>query len=548
MDWNKNLKDYESRINNIKPFLKNGKIVAEKDIVALLEAAIKPHDKVCLEGDNQKQADFLARSLCAVNPKTIYGLHMIQSAVALSEHLDLFERKIAEKIDFSFAGPQATRLAIMIQRNQIKIGNIHTYNELYARYVMDLTPNVALITAEQADHQGNLYTGPNTEETTSIVEATSFKNGVVIVQVNELVDTLPRIDIPGGWVDAVVKAPTPSYIEPLFTRDPALIDEVKILMAMMVIKGIYAPYQVNRLNHGVGFNTCAIELILPTYAEALGLKGKICKHWMVNPLPTLIPAIEAGFVESIFCVGGEVGMNDFVRAKPDIFFTGRDGSLRSNRLFGQLAGHYGCDVFIGATLQMDTQANSSTATKGRIAGFGGAPNMGCDALGRRHSSYAWLKAGQEKNSHNPAAMPRGRKLVIQMVETFQGAGKPTFVETLDAWELQKEMQADLPPVMIYGDDISHVVTEEGIANLLLCKNLEEREQAIRGVAGYTPTGLKRNKTMVDDLRSRGVIQRPEDLHISLKEADRDLLAAKSIHDLVEISNGLYSPPNKFRNW
>lgn len=145
-------------------------------------------------------------------------------------------------------------------------------------------------------------------------------------------------------------------------------------------------------------------------------------------------------------------------------------------------------------------------------------------------------------------MPRGRKLVIQMVETFQGAGKPTFVEKLDAWELQKEMQADLPPIMIYGDDISHVVTEEGIANLLLCKNSEEREQAIRGIAGYTPVGLKRDKAIVDELRHRGIIQRPEDLSISLKEADRDLLAAKNIRDLVEISNGLYSPPNKFRNW
>lgn len=53
---------------------------------------------------------------------------MLQSAVTLSEHLDLFERGIAEKIDFAFAGPQSTRLAIMIQRNQVKIGNIHTYN------------------------------------------------------------------------------------------------------------------------------------------------------------------------------------------------------------------------------------------------------------------------------------------------------------------------------------------------------------------------------------------------------------------------------------
>lgn len=548
MDWSKNRKEYERRLLAIKPFMKTKKEVAAEDVVALLEAAIKPHDRVCLEGDNQKQADFLARSLCAMNPSKVYGLHMIQSSIALPEHLDVFEKKIAEQIDFAFAGPQATRLAIMIGRNQIKIGNIHTYNELYARYVMDLTPQVALIVAEQADHEGNLYTGANTEETCSIIEATSFKNGLVIVQVNEIVDTLPRIDIPGGWVDVIVQAPTPFYIEPLFTRDPALIDEVKILMAMMVIKGIYAPYQVNRLNHGVGFNTCAIELLLPTYAESLGLKGKICKHWMVNPLPTLIPAIEAGFVESIFCVGGEVGMNEYARAKSDIFFTGRDGSLHSNRLYGQLAGHYGCDVFIGATLQMDTQANSSTATKGRVAGFGGAPNMGCDSLGRRHSSYAWLKAGREKNSHTPKSMPRGRKLVIQMVETFQSAGKPTFVEELDAWALQKEMQADLPPVMIYGDDLSHVVTEEGIANLLLCKNLDEREQAIRGVAGYTPAGLKRDKAMVDILRQRAVIQRPEDLGISLKEASRDLLAAKSIRDLVEISNGLYSPPNKFRNW
>ncbi len=548
MDWNTKPADYQNRLSCIKPLLKQDKIANASDMVGILEAAIRTKDKVCLEGDNQKQADFLAKSLCSVNPQKVHNLHMVQSAISLPEHLDLFEKGIAEVVDFAFAGKQAARLAIMMQRNQIKIGNIHTYNELYARYAMDLTPNVALITAEQGDAQGNLYTGANTEETATIAEAVSFKNGIVIAQVNEIVDKLPRIDIPGGWIDVVTQAPSPNYIEPLFTRDPALIDEVKILMAMMVIKGIYAPYQVNRLNHGVGFNTCAIELILPTFAAELGLKKKICKHWMVNPLPTLIPAIEAGFVESIFCVGGEVGMNEYVRARPDIFFTGRDGSLRSNRLFGQLAGHYGCDLFIGATLQMDTAGNSSTVTKGRVAGFGGAPNMGCDTLGRRHSSYAWLKAGKEIGSTRPESMPRGRKLVVQMVETFQSAGKPTFVERLDAWQIQEDIQSDLPAIMIYGDDISHVVTEEGIANLLLCHNSSEREQAIRGVAGFTPVGLKRDQQIVDSLRERGVIQRPEDLQISLNDASRDLLAAKSIHDLVEISQGLYNPPNKFRNW
>ncbi|WP_150467071.1 malonate decarboxylase subunit alpha [Francisella sp. SYW-9] len=546
-DWSSLEKEYQSRVRSISKFL-DGKVCKSSDCVSLLENAILPKDKVCIEGDNQKQASFLAKSLLACDVSKVNHLHMIQSAISLSQHLDIFDKGIASKVDFSFSGPQSIRLSQMIKNGKIEIGNIHTYNELYARMVMDLTPNVALIVAEQADRAGNLYTGANTEETPAIVEATSFKKGLIIVQVNKIVDKLPRVDIPGDWVDVIIESPEPCYIEPLFTRDPALIDEIKILMAMMVIKGIYAPYQVNRLNHGVGFNTCAIELILPTYAESLGLKGKICKHWMVNPLPTLIPAIEAGFVESIHSVGGELGMNDYVKARSDVFFTGRDGSLRSNRLFGQLAGHYGCDVFIGATLQMDLQANSSTATKGRVAGFGGAPNMGCDSLGRRHSSYAWLKAGQEITQATSNKMPRGRKLVIQMIETFQGSGKPTFVENLDAWDLQKEMKADLPPVMIYGDDISHVVTEEGIANLLMCKNADEREQAIRGVAGYTPVGLARDKQKVAKLRERGVIQRPEDLGIKLSDASRDLLAAKSIRDLVDISGGLYKAPSKFRNW
>lgn len=37
------------------------------------------------------------------------------------------------------------------------------------------------------------------------------------------------------------------------------------------------------------------------------------------------------------------------------------------------------------------------------------------------------------------------------------------------------------------------MTEEGIANLLLCRTPEEREQAIRGVAGYTPVGIQRDE-------------------------------------------------------
>ena len=546
--WDTNKKHYLNQINKIKSYIKNKKFIATEDLVEVLSKVIQCGDKICIEGDNQKQANFLAYAMTQLDSNLINNLHMIQSAIALPEHLTLFEKGIASKIDFAYSGPQSLRLATMVKNKKIYIGNIHTYNELFARLVSDLTPDVCLLMADQADHHGNLYTGANTEETPAIIEATAFKNGVVIVQVNEIVDKLPRIDIPGDWVDIIVKGPEYSTIQPLFTRDPAQINEIKILMAMMVIKGIYAPYQVNILNHGIGFNTCAIELLLPTYAESLGLKDKICQHWVLNPVPTLIPAIEHGFVKSIHAFGGEVGMNDYIRARSDIFFTGKDGSLRSNRMLGQLAGHYACDAFIGATLQIDIEGNSSTALDGRIAGFGGAPNMGCDAPGRRHSSYAWLKAGKERSEALSSKMPRGRKLVIQMVETFQSVTQPTFVERLDAWSLQKSMNADLPPIMIYGDDISHIVTEEGIANLLMCRSLDEREQAIRGVAGYTEVGRNRDKNKVDELRDRGIIQRPEDLGIKLSDATRDLLAAKSIRELVDYSKGLYVPPAQYRNW
>jgi malonate decarboxylase alpha subunit len=524
-----------------------GKALPAARIEDLLHAVLECGDRVCIEGNNQKQADFLAGALCRLDPQRINNLHMLQSVLTLPEHLDVFDRGIASRLDFSFSGPQAGRVAKLASAGKLNIGAIHTYLELFGRYFIDLPPRVSLVAAEAADRKGNIYTGPNTEDTPVIVEATSFKNGIVIVQVNRIMDELPRIDIPGDWVDFVVESPSPYYIEPLFTRDPAQISEIQVLMAMMAIKGIYAEYQIQRLNHGIGFDTAAIELLLPTYAESLGLRGKIATNWALNPHPALIPAIEAGFVDSIHSFGSELGMENYIRARPDVFAVGPDGSMRSNRAYCQAAGHYACDMFIGSTLQIDLQGNSSTATLGRIAGFGGAPNMGADARGRRHASPAWLKAGEQARA-GTGAIPRGQKLVVQMVETFREHMQPAFVEKLDAWELAQQAKMAIPPVMIYGDDVTHILTEEGIANLLLCRTAEEREQAIRGVAGYTPVGLARDKRMVENLRDRGIIQRAEDLGIDKRMATRDLLAAKNMKDLVRASGGLYDPPKRFRNW
>lgn len=547
MDFAQNRKRKGQKLAKVANLL-SGKWVDAKNIVPLLEQLVTPHDRVCIEGDNQKQAYFLAKSLCQVNPNIVNNLHMVQSCLSLPEHVEVFERGIASKVDFCFSSGQGARLMNLALQGKIELKGIHTYLELFARYFMDLTPNIALLVAEEADAAGNIYTGANTEETPTIAEASAFKDGIVIVEVNKVVDKLPRVDIPASWIDVLVKSPTKALIKPLFTRDPAKIDEVKILMAMMAIKGIYAKYGVNRLNHGIGFATSAIELLLPTYATSLGLKGKICQHMAINPCPTLIPAIESGFIKTICSFGGEVGMNNYVANRPDVFFNGSDGTLRSNRAFAQLAGLYAIDMFVGGSLQIDINGNSSTATESRMTGFGGAPNLGNDIRGRRHSTDSWLLAGKEFSQTNEVPFIKGRKLVVQMVETFQAAGQSTFTEELDAIKLQKSLNMPLPPIMIFGDDVTHIVTEIGIANLLLCKNKYEREHAIRGVAGYTNVGLKKDKNIVDQLHNRGAIVYPEDLGIKFSDVSRNLLAAKSIKELVELSNGLYQPPSMYRDW
>ncbi|MHB8146885.1 MAG: malonate decarboxylase subunit alpha [Vulcanimicrobiaceae bacterium] len=513
------------------------------DAIAVLESIIRPGDRVCVEGNNQKQADFLSRALARVDPERIHDLHLLISVLGRPEHIELFERGIAAQVDFSFSGPQSLRLAQLVADGRVRIGAIHTYLELFARYFVDLTPDIALVAADEADASGNLYTGANTEETPTIVEATAFRNGIVIAQVNRIVDRVTRVDIPGDWVDLVVVADRPYEIEPLFTRDPEQIDDVQILMAMMVVRGIYERHRVRTLNHGIGFDTAAIELILPTYGERLGLRGEICTNWVLNPHPTLIPAIESGWVQGVHSFGGELGMERYVAARPDIFFTGRDGSLRSNRALSQNAGMYATDLFIGSTLQMDRDANSSTATLGRIAGFGGAPNLGNDPRGRRHSSHAWLE--MTSSTHE---VRRGRKIVVQLVETFRESGVPTFVEHLDAVELGRTAGLPIAPVMIYGDDVTHVVTEEGIAYLYKARDVDERRAALAAIAGVTPVGLLAEGRRTQELRRDGVVAFPEDVGVLRSDANRALLAARSIRDLVTWSGGLYEPPKRFRSW
>ena len=348
--WSRRRAEKARRLDQVQS-LADGVVLPSERIVEALELLIAPVIAWCSRATTRSRRTS-SPLLAKADPGKLHDLHMIMPSVSRAEHLDLFERQIARKLDFSFAGPQSLRISQLLEDGLLEVGAIHTYIELYSRLLVDLIPNVALVAGFQADRHGNIYTGPSTEDTPALVEPTAFSDGIVIVQVNEIVDELPRVDIPASWVDFVVVADKPFYIEPLFTRDPRHIKPVHVLMAMMAIRGIYEKHNVQSLNHGIGFNTAAIELILPTYGESLGLKGKICRNWTLNPHPTLIPAIETGWVESVHCFGTELGMENYIAQRPDVFFTGRDGSMRSNRMMCQLAGQYAVDLFIGATCRL----------------------------------------------------------------------------------------------------------------------------------------------------------------------------------------------------
>ena len=77
----------------------------------------------------------------------------------------------------------------------------------------------------------------------------------------------------------------------------------------------------------------------------------------------------------------------------------------------------------------------------------------------------------------------------------------------------------LAPVMIYGDDVTHVLTEEGIAYLYRAES-QERRAMVAAVAGITDIGLGVDAKRVAALRQSGKVVYPEDLGIRRSDATR----------------------------
>ena len=357
--------------------------------------------------------------------------------------------------------------------------------------------------------------------------------------------TLPRVDIPGDWVDFVVAGRPAVRLEPLFTRDPRHIGDVEILKAMIAIRGVYERHEVMSLNHGVGFDTAAIELLLPTYGEQLGLQGRIARHWVLNPHPTLIPAIESGWVESIHSFGGEAGMERYTAARPDVFFTGPTARCGPTGCCAQLAGQYAIDMFIGSSLQIDARRqlldrHRRPAVRVRWrAEHGPRP-----ARTQPRRRPAWLDL-----AHGEGASRRGRKLVVQMAQTFTRRRR---AHLRGDPRRHRGRQAG-GHAAAAGDDLRRRRLPRGhrgrrrlpVQGALAGRPARGAGRDRRGHAGRTRAPTPRR---TEELRRDGLVAFPEDLGVETRLATRSCLAARSIEDLVAWSGGLYDPPAQFRDW
>src|ERR1700693_3158817 len=135
--WTTRRERKNRRLQRVARYCSDGVLHSGKVIEAMEELG-EPGDRIGLEGNNQKQADFLSRMLARVDPKRIHDLHLLISVLSRPEHMDLFERGIANRVDFSFSGPQAFRLAEMVAKSQIRIGGGPPYLARYGGSSIDL--------------------------------------------------------------------------------------------------------------------------------------------------------------------------------------------------------------------------------------------------------------------------------------------------------------------------------------------------------------------------------------------------------------------------
>ena len=99
------------------------------------------------------------------DPARLHDLHMVQSVLALSDHLAVFERGIANRLDFAFAGPQSPgwriatreRIALAVAIGFPAVAATHGRSSITWRSVMKvLIRNLSTVTLLKEIRRGGL--------------------------------------------------------------------------------------------------------------------------------------------------------------------------------------------------------------------------------------------------------------------------------------------------------------------------------------------------------------------------------------------------------
>ena len=97
-------------------------MLSETNLVEALETLIVSGDRIVPEGGNQKQTDFLSRSLFKVDPGKLHHLRLIISSIGRPDHLILFELDRAKRVAFPFADRQSLRASQLLWDGEIETG------------------------------------------------------------------------------------------------------------------------------------------------------------------------------------------------------------------------------------------------------------------------------------------------------------------------------------------------------------------------------------------------------------------------------------------
>ena len=177
-------------------------------------------------------------------------------------------------------------------------------------------------------------------------------------------------------------------------------------------------------------------------------------------------------------------MERYVAARPDVFFTGATDRCGRTGCCASSPASTRSTCSSARRCRSTRDANSSTVTEGRLSGFRRSAQHGP----RPARPPARLPRVAEPAARRGAGAARTQARRADRRRRSTPAALPTFVESLDAVEVGKDAGMPIPPVMIYGDDVSHVVTEEGVAYLYKAPVLADRRAALAAIAGVTPVG------------------------------------------------------------